>query len=433
MRTWGGTAGSESYSLVVDKFDNVYVQGDWSTGANPVNFNPIITDTPDLHYNQGAYDAFLSKFDTSGNFLWAKTWGGEGYDDGPGVTTDSSGNVYVAGMYASKTITYNPANDYQAVPLPPANDSGAKVDVFLVKFDAAGNSLRVRTWGGQGTDEAAQVVTVDSADNVYVGGRFGCTTCTFNPPVTATVHTNGLTGTADAFVSKYDSAGNFQWIQTWGGVGDDMVDGLVADKLNNLYVSGIYSATVNFDPNSTGYTRTTSGLWDPFLSKYDTNGNYQWAQTWGGPGNDIGGNLATDGGQNIYMVGEFSAMVDFDPGNGVDKHVSQGQSDAFLSKFLAPPATPIEITPPDGTITTTHAVTLTWQAGVGNTPIGYNLNLDGSVITTSTTTSGTLLATGVHTWTVRAYNSAGYSEWAIPWMIEIRHYNVYLPLAMHSP
>ena len=337
-RTWGGTTGGESYSLTVDKSDNVYVEGDWSTWplTVPVNFNPITTTAADPHYNQGAYDAFLSKFDTNGNFIWAKTWGGEGYDDGPGVATDSLGNVYVAGMYASKVITYNPANDYQAVPLPPANDSGALVDVFLVKFDSAGNSRWVRTWGGQGTDEASGPIAVDSADNIYIGGRFGCTTCTFKPPVSANPHSNGA---ADAFVAKYNSTGDFKWIQTWGGLGDDGASGLAADQSNNVYVSGIYSSTVNFDPNGAGYMRTSNGLWDAFLSKYDTNGNYQGAQTWGGSGDDIAGAMVISGTNVLYVTGYFSAPgINFNPGNGAaEYHASNGGADAYFSKFFLLP------------------------------------------------------------------------------------------------
>jgi len=334
-RTWGGTAGGEAYSLAVDKFDNVYVEGDWSTGVNPVNFNPIITGTADWHHNQGAYDAFLSKFDLNGNLIWAKTWGGEGYDDGPGVATDSVGNVYVAGMYASKVITYNPANNYQAVPLPPANDSGAQVDVFLVKFNPAGVYQWVRAWGGQGTDEASGPISVDSADNVYIGGRFGCATCTFSPPVSATPHTNGK---VDAFVVKYDSAGNFKWVQTWGGAGDDMSSALVNDQANNVYVSGVYSATVNFNPNGTAAWRTSNGLWDASLSMFDTNGNLQNALTWGGSGDDFTNGTVISGTNVLYLTGNFvGTNVNFNPGSGTELHTSHSGADAYVSKFLIPP------------------------------------------------------------------------------------------------
>ncbi|MFZ5821521.1 MAG: S-layer homology domain-containing protein [Chloroflexota bacterium] len=361
-RTWGGTAGSESYSLVVDKSNNIYVQGDWSTGVggNPVNFNPVTTGVPDLHYNQGAFDSFLSKFDMNGNLIWAKTWGGEGYDDGPGVALDSKGNVYVAGMYASKTIIYNPANNYQAVPLPPANDSGGLTDVFLVKFDPNGTSLWVRTWGGPGTVDAGGPITVDSADNVYIGGRFGCSPCAFNPPVSATPRSNGA---ADAFVAKYDSDGNFKWIQTWGDAGEDMSSGLVTDAANNIHVSGIYAGTVNFNPNGAAAWHTSNGAWDASLSEFDTNGNYRNAWVWGGSGNDIAAGMVMLETNVMYLVGNFTGTnVNFNPNGGADFHSSHGGSDGYLSMFYV--SRPVTFADVPGTYWAWQHIERLYNAGI---------------------------------------------------------------------
>jgi len=82
------------------------------------------------------------------------------------------------------------------------------------------------------------------------------------------------------------------------------------------------------------------------------------------------------------------------------------------------PTTPILIAPPNGIITTTNSIGLQWQSG-GGAVTGYNVDVDGSVITTSNTTSITVLALGVHTWRVRAYNGSSYSAWTAPWSIEV--------------
>jgi hypothetical protein len=84
------------------------------------------------------------------------------------------------------------------------------------------------------------------------------------------------------------------------------------------------------------------------------------------------------------------------------------------------PATPILLAPPNGVITTANAIDLMWQSGGGDV-IGYNVEVDGAIITTSNTTSATLLPIGLHGWTVRAYNAAGYSAWATPWTVEVSH------------
>ena len=76
--------------------------------------------------------------------------------------------------------------------------------------------------------------------------------------------------------------------------------------------------------------------------------------------------------------------------------------------------------PPNGTVTTTRAITFEWQANAGVSAEGYNVRVDGGVITTTGTTSPTVLSVGVHTWTVRAYDRTGYSEWASPaWRVEV--------------
>jgi hypothetical protein len=84
-------------------------------------------------------------------------------------------------------------------------------------------------------------------------------------------------------------------------------------------------------------------------------------------------------------------------------------------------------------VTTNHAITLTWQAGDGLPPEGYNVRLDGDIITTTDTMSPTVLALGVHTWTVRAY-AEGYSDWASPWKVTVTEniHAIHLPLVLRN-
>ena len=341
-RTWGpADGGAESYSLAVDATNRVYVQGDFS--GTTTNFNPWDAQHPDVHTNHlpfagAAYDAFLSKFDASGTFMWAKTWGGEGYDDGTSVAVDSAGNLYVAGMYASKTLNFDPAGGSAGLNHP-AHDSGALVDVFLSKFDANGNFQWVRTWGGQGTEDAAETVFVDRANNVYVAGRFASASCDFNPAGPADLHSSN--GNFDAFVSKFDPNGTFMWAKTWGGTGWDAAGSLAVDTANNLYVTGVFSGTADFDAGSGSDSHTAVGDQDSFLSVYTPDGSFQWAKTWGGSGTDRGFRVTITGANAVYVVGGFQQTADLDPGSGLDNHTSSGARDVFFSKFLSlslPPA-----------------------------------------------------------------------------------------------
>jgi len=103
--------------------------------------------------------------------------------------------------------------------------------------------------------------------------------------------------------------------------------------------------------------------------------------------------------------------------------------------FVPLPNTPVLQWPANGTITTTKTLTLTWQpAPPGGTPSGYNLQLDGVVITTTQPFAAAVLAVGVHTWTARSYNEVGYSDWATPWTFEVKadRYFIYLPLTLRN-
>jgi len=337
VKTWGpADAGGEGYSLAVDGANAVYVVGDFS--GSTTNFNPWDAQHPDQHINhppinQGdplLFDAFLSKFDADGNFIWAKTWGGEGYDDGPGVAVDGAGGVYVAGMYASTVINFDPAGGSGGANHP-AHDSGIKVDVFLSKFDSSGSFQWVRTWGGQGKDDIAISAAVDGAGSIYVGGRFECTNCDFNPGGTADIHSSN--GLMDAFVSKFDSSGTFQWARTWGGPGDDATGGLAVDGWGNVYATGQYSGTVNFAQGSGIDNHASLGLHDVFAAEFAANKAFLGMKSWGGSGEDYGYRIAYSGAGRLEVVGSFSATVDFNPGGTADNHTANGMADALLTRF----------------------------------------------------------------------------------------------------
>jgi hypothetical protein len=344
VRTWGGKTGGEGYSVAVDRQNGyVYIEGDWSTSPNngTVDFNPA-GPVSDPHANHGFYDAFLSKYDLNGNFQWARTWGGEGYDDGPGVTVDETGNVYVGGMYGSQNINFDPAGGPAGLGHPATNTGNPElyVDVFLSKFDGDGNFQWVRTWGGldgatSGTVNAGELVAADGVGDVYIVGRFGCANCNFNAGPTALTNPDihSSKGVVDTFVSKYDTNGNFLWARTWGGPGTDGGGGLVVDSVNNVYVGGIFSDTVDFGAGPVA----SNGQFDFSLSKFSAGGVFQWVQTWGGPGNDISWGLSLDNANNLYAYGSFQDSVDFDPGSGIDNHSALGTQDACISKFSEGP------------------------------------------------------------------------------------------------
>jgi len=316
-RTWGGSDGfDEGYAVAVDGSGNVYVTGYFK---GTVDFDP--GSGVDNH-SSGGRDAFLSKFDSSGAFKWARTWGGSGDDYGHGVAVDGSGNVFVTGWFPG-TVDFDPGGGVD-------NHSAGYIDVFLSKFDSSGAFKWARTWGGGSHGEIGYSVAVDGSGNVYVTGPF-YGTADFDPGSGVDNHTSN--GEDDVFLSQLDTSGTFKWARTWGGSDWDEGFGVAVDGSGNVYVSGYLRGTVDFDPGSGVDNHTSNGTRDVFLSKFDSSGDFEWARTWGGSDWDEGCGVAVDGSGNVYVTGEFHDTVDFDTGSGVDNHTSNAEEDVFLSKF----------------------------------------------------------------------------------------------------
>jgi len=322
-RTWGGTGYNDrGYGVAVDGSGSVYVTGEF---LDTVDFDP--GPGTDEHTSKGITDCFLSKFDSEGEFQWARTWGGVDWDQGYGVAVSGSGSVYVAGKFRY-TVDFDPGSGVDE------HTSNGWEDVFLSKFDEEGGFQWARTWGGVDGEESYGVA-VGGSGSVYVTGHF-LYTVDFDPGPGVEEHTSN--GGWDVFLSKIDSEGGFQWARTWGGTGySDRGYGVAVSGTGSVYATGSFENTVDFDPGPEVEEHTSNGGYDVFLSKFDSEGEFQWARTWGGPVGDGSQGVAVDGSGSVYVTGSFSDTVDFDPGPGVDEHTSNGNSDAFLSKF-----------PPDG-------------------------------------------------------------------------------------
>jgi len=319
--TWGGEYADWGNAVGIDGSGNAYITGDFE---GTVDFDP--GTGADERTSKGAFDIFLSKFNSNGDFQWACTWGGSDADLGNGIAVDASGNAYVAGLFEG-TVDFDPG------PGVDEHTSNGYGDIFLSKFSSSGEFQWARTWGGVNYDEGYGVAINGSAD-AYVTGFFQGT-ADFDPGPGVDVHTTN--GSHYVFMSKLNSNGDFQGARTWGGDGDDVGYGIAVDGNGNAYVTGFFQGTADFDPGPGVKEHTSNGLADIFLSKFDSNGDFQWARSWGGGNNDYGNGVAIDGSGNAFVTGGFRENVDFDPGPGVDEHTSNGGHDIFLSKF-----------PPDG-------------------------------------------------------------------------------------
>jgi hypothetical protein len=152
----------------------------------------------DNRTSNGDDDVFLSKFDSCGDYKWARTWGAVSLPNqyGCGVEADGSGNVNVT-AYFEGTADFDPGSGVDN------HTSNGGCDVSLSKFDSAGAFKWARTWGGTDID-AGRGVAVDEFGNAYVTGLF-YGTVDFDPGIGVEDHTSN--GSYDVFLSRLSSDG----------------------------------------------------------------------------------------------------------------------------------------------------------------------------------------------------------------------------------
>ncbi|MBN4051498.1 SBBP repeat-containing protein, partial [bacterium AH-315-M05] len=245
----------------------------------------------------GFSDIFVQKLDTSGNFLWVKKMGGTGTDWGRSIV-DTSGNVYTTGTFEG-TVDFNPGPGTEIL------ISAGNTDIFVQKLDSSGNFLWVKQIGGTGSEGGRSAI--DVSGNVYTTGSFEGTV-DFDPgPGTANLDSSGN------FVQKLDSSGNFLWAVQTGNV---LLSSIKVDAFGNVYTSGIFGGTIDFDLGPGTAILTSLGGSDLFVQKLDASGNFLWVKQMGGNGSDCGRSITIDASGNLYTTGYFVISADFDPGPG---------------------------------------------------------------------------------------------------------------------
>jgi hypothetical protein len=261
-----------------------------------------------LHLNAQAYQ-------------WASKIGASSDDVGLSIANDAMNNVYLSGRFTG-TVDFDPGSGTSTL----VSVGGS--DVFIAKYNSSGVYQWAYGFGGTGSDQAQKLV-VDASGDVYMIGKF-TGTVDFDPGVGT--NTIASTGQDDAFVTKYSSSGICQWAFKLGGTTNDSGNGITVDAGNNIYVTGGFRGTADFDPGAGTVNLTAVTVEDVYLAKYNSNGIYQWAISVGGGGQDIGKGVCVDA-SNVYLTGSFFVTVDFNPGAGTNTLTANGGSDVFVAQY----------------------------------------------------------------------------------------------------
>jgi hypothetical protein len=309
----GGASTEYTNSIVTDAFGSVYTTGifqgivDFDPGAGIANVT-----------SNGNYDAFVLKLDSSGGFAWAGNIGGTLFDYGKSLVLDTIGNVYITGTYQSVGDFDPGAGVFNLT-------SAGLQDIFYCKLDNSGNFLWAKSIGGPTTDNVRTIVLDDNT--IYSTGYFNGTS-DFDPGPSAYPLTSSVD---DIFVLKLDGSGNFIWAKNMGGTSYNGGNALCVDHSKNVFVTGYYSGTVDFDPGAATYPLIAPGD-DIYIVKLDSSGNFIGAASIGDTNTSYGNAILTDPYNNIYITGTYHGTADFDIGAATYNQTS-GNDDIYVLKL----------------------------------------------------------------------------------------------------
>lgn len=355
INTTSATKSSSANEAKVDKNGNVYFIGDFFSdsikwGNNYVKNIRSTSGTQNVHS-----DFFVVKFDSLGNVIWSKSFGGKSSDFGRSIDVDQFGNIYITGCFQSDTLILDNIKLVNNSKLNGgiASWSGEwQKDFFIAKLNSSGSIIWAKNAQHLKRNTEASSITVDKNNEPVVCGYYCDTSITFgsitlyNSPISSTMSTLGY----ESFITKFDSAGNTIWARSFGGTRDeyqetDYCKNLVCtDNSNNIYFTMSFTSDSILLDASTVYNcaypfDNTPGR-DLLLIKFNSNGSILWHQkstTFTSDADEQSASLCVDANNNIILGGTYSSIgITFDTitrYNGFNVQQCDLASFAFIYKF----------------------------------------------------------------------------------------------------
>lgn len=315
--TYLGGAGLENYvvycGIAVNASGEAYVVG-----------QTFSTDFPTVNaiqgQNNGVTNAFITKLNSAGNGLIYSTYlGGNGEDFGNDIAVDKDGAAYITGE--ARTGDFPTSNAYQ-------DKRQGGYDAFLTKISSSGDSLLYSTYLGGDGYEKGYGIAVDSAGSAFVTGF----TTSKNFPTTAGTFQEEAPGFYDAFVVKFNPAGDSLLYCTYLGGAGDMSEGraIVVDASGAAYISGITRA-MDF-PTKDPIQTKPNAYSDVFVTKLSNSGtDLIYSTILGGNEPDRLEGMAIDASGAAYVVG-MTYSEDFPTLDPIQGDFS-GAYDGYVAKL----------------------------------------------------------------------------------------------------
>lgn len=316
-RVWGtyfgGNWEESSSAIAIDNSTNIYLCG-YTNSINTIASTGAHQTTLERYT-----DAFIAMFDSIGARIWSTYYGGNHEDGATDIAISKLGDIYVCGnTKASNVISTEGSHQFTL---------GGGNDAFLVKFDQKGTRMWGTYYGGLGSEWGSSL-DVDENGDIYLCGS----TSSLNSIATQYAFDTILSGQQDVFLAKFNSNGERVWGTYFGGNGSDEPNNIAIDKNGFIYVCGSTRSTEDI-ATSGSFQENQNGFFDAFLSKFTPDGIRLWATYYGGIGYDVGTEVTTFNGEDIYLCGRTSSLANISSSEAFQMTHGGNYFDAFLVKF----------------------------------------------------------------------------------------------------
>jgi len=320
---YGGPGEDVATSVVGSSIGEIYICG-YTTSASGIATAGAFFGVGFV----GGTAAFVAKFNSLGALQWASYYGVDSITMANGLAIESTGaNIYMAGQTSSTAGS-------MADPSPGAYQTmnRGKTDGFLLKLNSAG-ALQWSTYFGGAKNDYINAVACDASNYVYITGQTESNTFI----ATGGSYQPALSGTDDAFLSKFDNTGALQWSTYYGGTGLETGTGIACDASGYVIITG-QTTSVGSMASAGAFHTSLSGISDAFVAKfYTSTGLRYWGTYIGGTGTEQGNGVACDANNNIAVIGNTTSATGtgLATANAFQTAYGGGSQDAFIT-YITP-------------------------------------------------------------------------------------------------
>ncbi len=329
-KTVSGNQQDYAHAIKLDKQNNIVICGEFLSYS--IDFDPGAGTS--VLASKGKSDIFFAKYDSLGNYLFAKSIGGIKFDDANAIAIGTDNSIIVTGTFENKNVDFDAGDGTYLLSASPYND-----DNFITKYDGNGNFIFAFNIGGV-NNAYGNDVGVDKNNNIFITGLFNGNAVDFDPgPDVFTIPGSKY---MDMYIAKYTAGGKLLFANAIGNTDESeniysYVSRLIVNKNGTISTSGYYTGTLDVDPggDTVNISAPSATL---FIVNYTNNGDYVSAVSADNYTNYYNAETViaastVDSAGNAYIAGYFNGRYDFDPGPGV--YLLESLDDYRFSSYFA--------------------------------------------------------------------------------------------------